>query len=77
YDEDRVYVSDIKKIVQWYNILQGSGIMNFTVEETENKKNTKETSKTAENPKPPKNAPGKTTVAKKGGNTKNAATRKT
>ncbi|MFS4483265.1 DUF5606 domain-containing protein [Hyunsoonleella sp. 2307UL5-6] len=22
YDEDRVYVSDIKKIVQWYNLLQ-------------------------------------------------------
>ena len=22
YDEDRVYASDIKKIVQWYNLLQ-------------------------------------------------------
>lgn len=22
YDEDRVYVSDIKKVVQWYNLLQ-------------------------------------------------------
>ena len=22
YDEDRVYVSDIKKIIQWYNLLQ-------------------------------------------------------
>lgn len=25
YDEDRVYASDIKKVVQWYNILQRSG----------------------------------------------------
>lgn len=25
YDEDRVYPSDIKKVVQWYNILQKSG----------------------------------------------------
>ena len=22
YDEDRVYVSDIKKVIQWYNLLQ-------------------------------------------------------
>ncbi len=25
YDEDRVYASDIKKVVQWYNILQRCG----------------------------------------------------
>ena len=25
YDEDRVYASDIKKVVQWYNILQKCG----------------------------------------------------
>lgn len=25
YDEDRVYTSDIKKVVQWYNILQKCG----------------------------------------------------
>ena len=30
YDEDRVYTSDIKKIIQWYNILQAKGITNFT-----------------------------------------------
>lgn len=29
YDEDRVYVSDIKKIIQWYNILQQNNIDNF------------------------------------------------
>tara|TARA_B100001540_G_scaffold315217_1_gene341938 strand:+ start:1632 stop:2039 length:408 start_codon:yes stop_codon:yes gene_type:complete len=27
YDEDRVYISDIKKVFQWYNILQKSGLI--------------------------------------------------
>ena len=26
YDEDRVYPSDIKKVVQWYNLLQKKGV---------------------------------------------------
>jgi len=30
YDEDRVYPSDIKKIVQWYNLLLKSGIIDFS-----------------------------------------------
>lgn len=30
YDEDRVYASDIKKVVQWYNLLQKQGITQFT-----------------------------------------------
>ncbi len=30
YDEDRVYTSDIKKIIQWYNILHDNGIVDFT-----------------------------------------------
>lgn len=29
YDEDRVYGSDIKKIIQWYNILIENGITDF------------------------------------------------
>lgn len=29
YDEDRVYASDIKKIVQWYNLLVENGIIDF------------------------------------------------
>lgn len=28
YDEDRVYVSDIKKIVKWYNLLQKHDLLN-------------------------------------------------
>ena len=30
FDEDRVYVSDIKKIIQWYNILIENNITDFT-----------------------------------------------
>ena len=35
YDEDRVYPSDIKKVVQWYNLLTKNGITDFSPEETE------------------------------------------
>ncbi|MGB5379332.1 DUF5606 domain-containing protein [Muriicola sp.] len=33
YDEDRVYPSDIKKVIQWYNLLHQHGITDFTIEE--------------------------------------------
>lgn len=29
YDEDRVYTSDIKKIIQWYNLLQKHDMLNL------------------------------------------------
>ncbi|WP_339666542.1 DUF5606 domain-containing protein [Maribacter arcticus] len=35
YDEDRVYVSDIKKVIQWYNILTDSDIADFSSEKEE------------------------------------------
>jgi hypothetical protein len=35
YDEDRVYVSDIKKVIQWYNILIDNKITDFATEEVE------------------------------------------
>jgi hypothetical protein len=37
YDRDRVYVSDIKKVINWYNILHKFEMLNFDeeVEETE------------------------------------------
>jgi len=36
YDEDRVYTSDIKKIVQWYNILQKAEVIKTLDEDSEN-----------------------------------------
>ncbi|MBV1923274.1 MAG: DUF5606 domain-containing protein [Flavobacteriaceae bacterium] len=33
YDEDRVYASDIKKVVQWYNLLTKHGITEFAPKE--------------------------------------------
>ena len=33
WDEDRVYPSDIRKLIQWYNILVNAGITDFTIEE--------------------------------------------
>ncbi|MDA3930707.1 MAG: DUF5606 domain-containing protein [Prolixibacteraceae bacterium] len=35
FDEDRVYVSDIKKVIQWYNILQEKEMLSFEDEEAE------------------------------------------
>lgn len=35
YDEDRVYASDIKKIVQWYNLLVDQGITDFNAKTEE------------------------------------------
>ena len=35
YDEDRVYASDIKKIVQWYNLLQKHELLEALNEEEE------------------------------------------
>ena len=35
YDEDRVYVSDIKKVIQWYNILIDNKIADFSSEKEE------------------------------------------
>ena len=35
YDEDRVYTSDIKKIVQWYNLLHKHDLLDFKNEEND------------------------------------------
>lgn len=35
YDEDRVYASDIKKVIQWYNLLQTHDMLNFSDSEEE------------------------------------------
>ena len=33
YDKDRVHISDIKKVVSWYNALTQAGITDFSIEE--------------------------------------------
>lgn len=40
YDEDRVYASDIKKVVQWYNLLQKNNLLSTL--DTEDKTDTTE-----------------------------------
>jgi len=35
YDHDRVYTSDIKKIIKWYNLLVQKDLLNFDKEEEE------------------------------------------
>ena len=35
WDRDRVYPSDIRKLIAWYNILVNAGITDFTIEEAE------------------------------------------
>lgn len=49
YDQERVYTSDIKKIVQWYNLLQQKELLNFGEEETEGEASAEEKDEAAGN----------------------------
>lgn len=79
YDEDRVYVSDIKKLVQWYNLLLEKDMLKLEEKEEEKKTASKEdadkksTSSKKTAPKKPKQA-GKTKTPKPSG--KAAASKK-
>jgi hypothetical protein len=42
YDRERVYVSDIKKVINWYNILHKLELLNFDEEEAEKTEETKD-----------------------------------
>ncbi|WP_423819274.1 DUF5606 domain-containing protein [Salinimicrobium sp. TIG7-5_MAKvit] len=46
YDEDRVYISDIKKIIQWYNLLVSKGITDFSKGDENASEESSETEKT-------------------------------
>jgi len=50
YDAERVYQSDIKKVIQWYNLLVNNGFTDFSVEEkaTTEEKTTSEEKSTSE-----------------------------
>jgi hypothetical protein len=42
YDKDRVYISDIKKVLLWYNTLQKSELLDFSEAEEESKQDNSE-----------------------------------
>ena len=51
YDDERVYPSDIKKLFQWYNILNKNGLTKPTEEENKEEKESKAEEKTAKKEK--------------------------
>lgn len=51
YDEERVYTSDIKKMVNWYNLLLSKGLIEFAEEEEEKPEAEKQAAKSEEKPK--------------------------
>ena len=61
YDPDRVYISDIRKMVSWYNLLLANELLDFT-EEIENTGGTEEKTEDTEEKVPEK--PKKKTPAK-------------
>lgn len=64
YDQERVYTSDIKKLIQWYNILIKKGLLKAE-ENTKEKKETKKKS-VKEGEKKPKTTAKKTAPKKQG-----------
>lgn len=50
FDQDRVYVSDIRKMVSWYNMLHSQGLVDFTEEKPEESAAAAEGSETKETP---------------------------
>ncbi len=85
YDEDRVYPSDIKKVIQWYNLLVKNDMADFSEPEKKEDKESKEATDLTKEAKipaakkavAPKTAAQKASSTKKGGPTKSAASRKT
>jgi hypothetical protein len=71
YDADRVYISDIKKILSWYNILLENNLLDFTEKAEEEKAEEQEKQITnpklgaaAKGQKPTKKAPSAKTSSK-------------
>ena len=57
YDRERVYLSDIKKLFNWYNLLQTNDLLKLAEEEVQEEATAEE--------KPKKKAPAKDKVAPK------------
>lgn len=84
YDEDRVYSSDIKKVVQWYNLLTKSGMTDFSEKVEEDAAGDDKVAKAIEASKvngdksvASNSSSSKGSSSKKGGAGKNTAARKT
>jgi hypothetical protein len=82
YDPDRVYISDMRKIITWYNLLLEHGLLDFSEKEEENKEegsgDVAETVKTEEKPRKHKAEPkagARNVRVKKAGNTATGAPR--
>ena len=80
YDEDRVYASDIKKVVQWYNLLTKKGLTDFEEPKedasTDKKKDTNAVIKDTISGKVASKGSQKSTSSKQGGTAKSTAARK-
>lgn len=80
YDEDRVYASDIKKVVQWYNLLTKKGLTDFEAPEEdtsgEKKIDTSAVIKDSVSGKVASKGSHKATSSKQGGTAKSTAARK-
>lgn len=65
YDKERVYVSDIKKLIQWYNILLSENLISLEKEEEEEKKPEVKQEKEKKEAKETKEAPKEKKTEKK------------
>lgn len=55
YDRERVYTSDIKKVIKWYNLLHEKDMLDFTGEEEEKTETGEENKKDPDEDKKPEN----------------------
>jgi hypothetical protein len=76
YDTERVYISDIRKIINWYNLLQEHNLLDFTEKEEEQPEDKKEEIGTAEEIKAEKPVPKKKKPAEKKTEGKETAAKK-
>ncbi len=72
YDEDRVYASDIKKVIQWYNILHDNGITDFSDKKAEESEGESTEEKSVEKKPKEKKTLDKKPVVKKAANQKSS-----
>jgi hypothetical protein len=80
YDKDRVHTSDLKKLFNWYNLLQKAGLLEIKEEEAESgeeKKVKTEKEKTPAMPKPKKDVASKSMAKSNAPKVKAQGVRKT